>query len=29
MSREPYAELPNPNDNPDLFWQFINVIKQY
>jgi hypothetical protein len=29
MSGEPYAELPNPNDNPHLFGQFINVIKQF
>ena len=29
MSGEPYAELPNPNDNPYLFGQFINVIKQF
>ena len=29
MSGEPYAELPNSNDNPYLFGQFINVIKQF
>ena len=29
MSGEPYAELPNSNDNPYLFGQFINVIKEF
>ena len=29
MSGEPYPELPNPNDDPYLFGQFINVIKQF
>ena len=29
MSGEPYAELPNSNDDPYLFGQFINVIKQF
>ena len=29
MSGEPYAELPDSNDDPYLFGQFINVIKQF
>ena len=29
MSGEPYAELPNKNDNPYLFGQFIKVIEQF
>ena len=29
MSGEPYAELPNSNDNPYLLGQFIKVIKQF
>ena len=29
MSGEPYPELPNPNDNPYLFGQFIRVIEQF
>ena len=29
MSGEPYAELPNSNDDPYLFGQFINVIEQF
>ena len=29
MSGEPYAELPNNNDDPYLFGQFINVIKEF
>ena len=29
MSGEPYPELPNANDDPYLFGQFINVIKQF
>ena len=29
MSGEPYAELPNPDDNPYLFGQFINVIEKF
>ena len=29
MSGEPYAELPNSDDDPYLFGQFINVIKQF
>jgi hypothetical protein len=29
MSGEPYAELPNSNDDPYLFGQFIKVIKQF
>ena len=29
MSGEPYPELPNPNDDPYLFGQFINVIEDF
>ena len=29
MSGEPYPELPNPEDNPYLFGQFIKVIEQF
>ena len=29
MSGEPYAELPDSNDDPYLFCQFINIIKQF
>ena len=29
MSGEPYPELPNPNDDPYLFGQFIKVIEQF
>ena len=29
MSGEPYTELPDSNDDPYLFGQFINTIKQF
>jgi hypothetical protein len=29
MSGEPYAELPNPSDDPYLFGQFVKVIEQF
>ena len=29
MSGEPFAELPNKNDNPYLFGQFIKVIENF
>ena len=29
MNGEPFPELPNPNDDPYLFGQFIKVIEQF